>query len=295
MTYTITGATGKVGSQIVRALLSRKEDVRAVGRNTERLAELEGLGGSVFKGDLTDVSFLTDAFKGADRVFTIVGSDMQAKNLRESQNRMGEAEAKALAEAGVTHLVNLSSLGAHLPGGTGPILGLRDQEQRINGMKGIHVVHLRPTYFMENLLSNVELIKHQGIMGGVVKKDVPFPVIAARDVAGAAVEALTGPDFSGKTVREYLGQRDLTMEEMTRIIGEAIGKPSLSYVEFSEEDTRNAMAAMGLSEDVARSFVEMGVAISEGTLKGETARSAENTTETSFEEFAKTFALFYKG
>lgn len=290
MVYAITGATGNVGSQIVRELLTRDGEVRAIGRNQQKLVGLEEMGASVLKGDLTDVPFLTDAFRGADRVFTLVPTDMQTENLRALQNRIGEAEAAALKKAGTTRVVNLSSLGAHLTEGMGPILGLHDQEKRLDGMDGLNVIHLRPTYFMENLLSNVDLIKNQGIMGGVVKADVPFPLIAARDVAKAAVDALTGPDFTGKSVREYMGQRDLTMAEITRIVGEAVGRPDLPYVEFSQEDTRKAIRDLGLSEDVARSFVELSVAINEGKLTGETDRSPETTAGTSFEEFAGTFA-----
>ena len=78
---------------------------------------------------------------------------------RAYQNKIVENTARAVREAGVTHVIHLSSEGAELAAGTGPILGLRAHEQRLNGLAGVNVLHLRPADFMENLLMNIDLFR----------------------------------------------------------------------------------------------------------------------------------------
>lgn len=123
-----------------------------------------------------------------------------AVNFRKYQKDIGESIACAVSKSGVKHAVNLSSQGAELPGGTGPILGLRDQEQRLNSLSAVNVLHLRPVYFMENLLSNIPLIHQMGIAGSPVRGDQKFAMIATKDIAAKVAEHLIRRDFTGKSV-----------------------------------------------------------------------------------------------
>ena len=291
--YVITGATGNIGRRIVEGLLESGLKVRAIGRNQRKLQTLVNKGAEGLLGDLHDVNFLSQAFTGATAVFAMIPPNYQAENVRAYQNEIGNAIVSALTRANVSYVVNLSSLGAHLPEKTGPILGLYDLEQRLNKVPGLNVVHLRPTYFMENLLPNIDLIKNQGINGAPLRADLKFPAIATSDIARVAVSYLKDLAFVGSCEHELLGQRDLTMNEITKIIGEAIGKSDLQYVQFPYEDAQKAMVQMGLSHDMARSLIELNQSMNEGFVISETARSPEKTTETSFEEFAKTFAAYY--
>jgi uncharacterized protein YbjT (DUF2867 family) len=219
---------------------------------------------------------------------------MTALDYRAFQNKIGESIAAAIKKSGVKYVVNLSSLGADLPEGTGPIKGLYDQEQRLNKLEGVNILHLRPTYYMENLLWTIEMIISKGVIGDPIKSDLKMALIATRDVAKAVADHLVTKSFSGKSVKELLGQRDLTMDEAAKIIGRKIGKPDLKYVTFSYEDSYKGFVAAGMSEDVSRLFVEMGKGMNDrlfGT--GKTPRTRENTTETAFEEFADYFAQVY--
>jgi len=293
--YAITGSTGNTGRVVAEILLEQKQEVRAIGRSPTRLKGLADRGAEPCVGNLDDAGFLTKAFKGARAVFAMIPPNLQAEDLRDYQGRIGEATAAAIGEAGVRFVVFLSSLGAHLPEGTGPILGLHDQEERLNKIEGIRILHLRPTFFMENLLHNIPLIQKMGINGSPLRGDLRIPVIATKDVAGVASDHLLHLDFRGVTVRELLGERDISMEEMTGIIGKAIGKHDLRYIQFSYEDARKGMMESGLSSDVSRSFVELYQSFNEGTIFRGIERTAENTTETTFEEFGKIFAQNYRG
>ena len=191
-------------------------------------------------------------------------------------------------------MVNLSSQGADLHEGSGPILGLREQELRFNWIEGVNFLHLRPTYFMENLLMNIPLINRAGVAGSAVHGDLKFAMIATKDIAARVAERLVRRDFTGKMVEDLLGQRDLSLNEAVAKIGRRIGMPDLKYVQFLYEDAANGMMEMGISEDVSTLFLEMCEALNNGLFSVGRPRTPENTTPTSIEEFAETFAHHFE-
>jgi len=194
----------------------------------------------------------------------------------------------------VKYVVNLSSQGAELPAGTGPILGLHDQELRLNRLAEVNVLHLRPTYFMENLLMNIPLINGKGIAGSAVRGDRKFAMIATRDIADRVAGHLVSRDFNGKVVKDLLGQRDLSLEEAIGVIGRRIDWPDLKYVQFTYDEAFKGMVAMGISLDASRLFIEMSRALNDGLFAVGRPRTAENTNSTSIEEFAEVFAAAFE-
>jgi uncharacterized protein YbjT (DUF2867 family) len=147
---------------------------------------------------------------------------------------------------------------------------------------------------MENLYGNLGLIKSQGINGGAIAGDVAFPIIATHDIAEAAAAALRARDFSGVVVKYLLGPRDLTLNEVTRILGAELGKPDLAYVQFPYEGFVGALVQLGFSKDLATAYAEMSKAFNEGRIKPEGGRTKESTTPTRFEDFAKQLAAAYR-
>jgi uncharacterized protein YbjT (DUF2867 family) len=292
--YAVMGATGHTGSRIARTLLEAGEPVRAIGRSRSKLAELEAAGAELAAGDASDAAFLADAFRGATGVYALIPPSPQAPNHRAAQDAVGQAIIEALRDSSVRHVVFLSSLGAHVPEGTGPVAGLHAQELRLRGLHGVDVLILRAAYFFENFYMTLGLIKHQGINGGAVAADLMMPMIATRDIADAAARALRERNWSGLVVRELLGQRDLTHAEATRILGARIGKPDLPYVQLPYDDYRGALMQMGVSPDGADTYTELARALNEGLVAPVERRSPENTTPTAIEAFAEEFARAYE-
>jgi uncharacterized protein YbjT (DUF2867 family) len=178
----------------------------------------------------------------------------------------------------------------------GPIAGLHLLEKRLDQIEGLHVVHLRPTYFMENELNSIGLIKSAGITGSPLKAEQAIPMIATRDIAAVATELLANPTFTGRSFRELLGPRDYAPRDTARILGQAIGKPELPYVQFPPADAHKAMVAAGLSPSLADDYVEMYDAFNEGRVRSLQGRSAATTTPTTLEDFARgSFAPAYGG
>ncbi len=292
--YAIMGATGNIGSKLANILLDKGEEIKVIGRSAERLKPFVDRGAQAADGDISDSAFLTNTFNSTDAIFALIPPNYTADNIRGFYNEIGANIVKAIQESGVTHAVFLSSHGAHRTEGTGPIKGLHDVEQQLNKLNDVNVLHLRPTYFMENLLMNVDMIKNMDIIGSDIKGEVEFAMIAAKDIALVASEHLIKRDFSGKSVHELLGERDVSMEEVTKIFGEKIGKPDLNYVQLSPEDAKRGMMDSGLSDDVSDQLVELGQAINDGIIAANQTRTAENTTGTSIEEFADFFAQVYE-
>ena len=291
---TVIGATGNNGGKISEQLLGRGEKVRVMARNADRLKKLKEQGAEVLAGSVEDTASMAKAFAGASAAFIMIPPNYSAPDFRGYQNKVSRVIADAIEKTGLDYAVNLSSVGAHLEKGTGPIAGLHDHEERLNMMSGLNVLHLRPTYFMENNLWNIPLIKNQGINGGPLHPDLRFSMIATQDIAAEAVERLLRKDFKGHTVKELLGPRDVTMKEVTAVIGKAIGKPELPYVQFPYADTEKALLGMGFSADAARLMVEMNRGFNDGVVKPSQKRSLDTSTKTSIEEFAAFFAQAYR-
>jgi len=153
--------------------------------------------------------------------------------------------------------------------------------------QGLHALHLRAGYFMENTLAQIGIIKSFGMMAGPVRADVLLAMIATRDIGVAAAEALLRLDFEGQKTQELLGPRDMTYTEAAKIIGTAIGRPGLAYIQLPDEQVIQAMTEMGISRNMAELLCEMSAAINSGYMKALEPRSAKNTTPTPFETFVE--------
>jgi len=283
---TIMGASGKTGGAAAEVLLKEGEKVRVITRTKEHVQALIDQGAEAAVGDAADANFLASAFRGSDAVYTLLPPNITHPDYSAYQDQVGEATIKAIKDAGVTHVVLLSSLGAERETGTGPIAGLYRQEKRLAAVPGLNTVALRAGYFFENHYLSLPLIKHQGLNGSAIAGSAVFAQVASADVGAAAAQALRARDFKGFTVREALGPRDLTLDEATRILAAAIGKPDLKYMQFPYEAALDAMVSMGLSKSIASLYVEMAKAFNAGIVTSVEGRNAKNTTSTRFEDFA---------
>jgi uncharacterized protein YbjT (DUF2867 family) len=294
--YVVTGASGHTGRVVAERLLAEQKKVRAIGRNVEHLAPLTRQGAEAWIGDLTDAKSLAEALNGAEAVYVMLPPDPGPMKYRAFQDRVSDAFAAAIGQAGVKHVVSLSSFGADKPAGTGPVAGLHYLEQSLNQISGLHVLHLRAGYFMENTLAQIAIIKTIGVVAGPLRAEVELPMIATRDIGEFAAEALLNLDFVGQQTRELLGARDVSMAEVASIIGASISRPQLSYKQLPDEQVRAALVEVGMSEDVTDLILEMSHAINTGHMVALEARSEENTTPTSYEQFVtEVFAPQFRG
>jgi uncharacterized protein YbjT (DUF2867 family) len=291
-TYVILGATGNTGSIIANSLLSKGTKVRVIGRDAGRLQPFVRKGAEAFTANVSDAAALTKAFSGALAAYLM----LPPITSREDQERDSDGIAKAVKESGLRYAVHLSSYGAQVPEGTGPVAGLHSSEQKLNAISGLNVLHLRAAYFMENNLEAIGMIHAMGVFGHALLPDLKLPMIATRDVGDYAAQRLLDLDFSGKQTRELLGERDLSMAEATAAIARGISKPGLRYEQFPYDQVQQVLTQMGIPPKKAAVYIEMFRAINAGVLAALEPRSPENTTPTSFEEFVQdVFAPAYRG
>jgi len=289
--YAITGATGNTGRIVAEKLLADGEKVRVIGRDTSRLAPFLQKGAEAFTTDLTDAVGLARAFNGARAVYALVPPNIASADVRGYQERVTDALAAALEKAAVPSVVALSSIGADKAEKTGPVVGLHNLEQKLNRLNSLNALYLRAGYFMENLLPQAAVIQNFGFVGGPLRADLRVPMIATRDIGGVAAELLRKLAFAGKQARELLGQRDLTYSEVTSVIGKAIARPDLAYLQLPAQQLKPALVQMGMSSNMADLLLEMAEALNSGHMAPLEPRSERNTTPTSIETFvAEEFA-----
>lgn len=294
--YVITGATGNTGSVVAEKLLAKGEKVRVLGRDAKRLERFTNKGAEPFIADATSADALTKAFSGAKAVYAIIPPNIASSDVHAYEEQVSDDLAAAITKSGVKHAVVLSSVGADKPDKTGPVVGLHSLETKLNAIAGLNALYLRAGYFMENLLPQVGVIQSFGVIAGPVRPDLPLPMIAARDIGAVAADALLKLDFSGKQTRELQGARDVSYNDAAKIVGGAIGKPDLKYMQMPATQLKPALMQMGMSSNMADLLLEMAESLNSGYMKALEPRSAANSTPTTLETFlADTFVPAYKG
>jgi uncharacterized protein YbjT (DUF2867 family) len=294
--YVITGATGNTGSVVAEKLLAKGEKVRVLGRDAKRLERFTNKGAEAFVADATSADALAKAFSGAKAVYAIIPPNIAAPDVRAYQEQVSDDLAAAITKSGVKHAVVLSSVGADKSDKTGPVVGLHMLEKKLDGIAGLNALYLRAGYFMENLLPQVGVIQSFGVIAGPVRPDLGLPMIAARDIGAVAADALLKLDFSGKQTRELQGARDVTYNDAAKIVGGAIGKPDLKYMQMPATQLKPALMQMGMSSNMADLLLEMAESLNSGYMKALEPRSPANSTPTTLETFvAEVFVPAYKG
>jgi uncharacterized protein YbjT (DUF2867 family) len=290
MKIAITTPTGKVGSKVTQLLLDRGgHELTLIARDPAKVAQFTARGAKAISANLEDAAQLTAAFKGAEVAFLVSPPKMDAPDFQAFQNKVGDNFVAALRANGIKRVVFLSSYGAQHKDGTGPIAGLHDIEKKLNAaMKesGGSVTHLRPAFFQENWFMYVPTIKEQGAAYGPIKPETRAPMIATSDIARVAADVIQDTTWSGVQVRELLGPRDYSFAEAAKIIGEAAGKP-VNFVQVPADQARQAMAGRGLGKSITDKYLEMYSGMESGRVGSETGRSAQSTTPTRLEDFAR--------
>ena len=282
----VTAASGRTGKRVAEALLAKGKGVRVIGRDAGRLAPLVELGAEAAVGPIEDVARLSTFFGGAEAVYLVLPEDLSQPDLRAHQEQISTCYAAAISNARVRFVVNLSSIGGQHAAGTGPIVGLHNQEEKLNRIEGLNVLHLRCAYFMENLFASVKPMTEMGVLPGGMRGDIVIPWIATKDIGNYAAERLEALNFADSSIQELHGQRDISMHEAASIVGKAIGNANLSYVQLPNAVLAENLLRMGLPSKSVDLLLEMWEGANAGLISPLEERSSRNTTPTSLESFA---------
>jgi len=286
MKIAITTPTGHVGSAVADFLLDIGDDVgvKLLGRRLEGLRHFVQRGAEVSIGSQDDADFLTKATDDVDALFWVTPPGYGSDNVRAFQNRLAKAAATAIRANHVPRIVNLSSVGAHLSSGAGPISGLHDVEKQLNDAAD-NVTHLRPGFFFENLLWQADSIKSRGAISLPLSGSKHYPMVATRDIGRIAMQRLMDQKWTGHCIRELLGPADLSFDQVAEILSNVLDR-KIVYVKCDRQQMRQVLLNNAMSENAADLLLEMYEAFETGRVLPTQPRWAETMTPTTLSEFA---------
>jgi uncharacterized protein YbjT (DUF2867 family) len=249
MVITVTGATGLIGSALVRLLSEAGVPVRAVTRDATRAEPLPGV--AWMQADLEDPRLLEQVLAGTDRLFLLTANQ---SGFAELQIRVVET-ARSL---GTRHIVKLSALGASGRSKSG--IGLDhwrvEQEVKDAAADGTTWTILRPHTFMQNWLGEVaQTVRAEGrIYSPVGDGRVPF--IDARDIAAVAATVLRHPEAHVDRTYVLTGAEAVGFADVASAIADATGRP-VEYCPISPEEAAERMRERGMRESTISALLAL--------------------------------------
>ena len=295
MKIIVTGSLGNISKPLTKELVGKGHQVTVISSNPERQKDIEALGAKPAIGSLENPEFLTTAFTGADAVYCMVPPNNYFDHnldLLTYYRRLGQNYAQAIEQAGVKHVVNLSSIGAHIEKENGILLGAHDVEGILNELPlTTTIMHIRPTSFYYNLYAYPDMIKEMGYIAANYGDEDTVSWVSPQDIASAVAEELLAMP-AGRKVR-YVASEEITCNEIARILGEAIGKPGLKWIVITDDQMLDGLKAAGLNPTIAEGLVEMNANIHSGKLFEDYYLNQPTLGKVKITDFVKEFATVY--
>lgn len=271
-TIVVVGATSEVGAVASAKLQQEGHVVRGVARS---------LGVALSGRDA-----LNRAFAGADSAYLMIPFDVQAPDLRRFEREVGDRLVEAILTSGISRVVLLSGLNAHLKMGTS--LGAAEMEDRLEALGLDELVHLRAGFFNENFVKGMGFVEQSasGVFATPFRGDLPMPLIAARDIGERVADLLTTEDWPRDRFIELHGSGHYTLTKATEILGSAIGR-KIAYQTVPYKDARGGMIESGMSASFADALIETAMSFNNGERWALEAPSPRNTTPTTLERWTE--------
>jgi uncharacterized protein YbjT (DUF2867 family) len=183
MNIAVATPAGHVGGAVADYLLDFGgfNNITLLCRRPEKLQSLVDRGAKVAVGSQEDADYLTRATRKMDALYWATPPGYGSDDVRAFQNRLGQAAATAIRANKIPRVVNLSSVGANMATGAGPVSGLHDVEEMLNEAAE-NITHLRPGFFFENLLWQMDTIRKWGRISLPLSGSARYPMIATRDI-----------------------------------------------------------------------------------------------------------------
>ena len=292
-TILVTGATGTVGSEVIKQLISSPPtsnfNIKAAVHSQEsakRVAAESRV--KPVQIDYNKPDTIAEAFKDVDRLFLL--TPFQSNMVELSSNLVNVAKKIGV----VKHIVKLSVMGADAdPGITGG--RLHRQAENIIEESGISYTFLRPNFFMQNFITFFsQTIKEQGAFY-VPADDGKVSFVDVRDIAGVAVQALLNESNHGRKAYNITGPNAISYAEAAEILSNEIGR-KIKYVDISEDQAREGMKAIGMDEWFINSMMELFSITRAGYVSNVSPAVEEVTGKKpiTFSEFAKDYSSAFR-
>jgi len=272
--FVISGATGRVGGSATAQLLDRSAKVRTIVRDATRGDQWATRGADLAVGDLDDPPFLIDALSGADAFFALLPVDVTTTDLHGDQRRLVASITQAVTRSEVAHVVLLSSHGAELASGTGPVQYLHQLEHELLST-GTQLTAIRSGYHQDNIGAVINVAQVQGILPSFLPPYTPYRMVATRDVGRLVADCLLSPPDRSENV-DIQGPH-YTMNQVAQALGSALDQ-TVQVVEIPPPGRIEALTQAGMSAPVAEAFSEMYGAFATGSFRPAGDRLVVGTT-----------------
>jgi uncharacterized protein YbjT (DUF2867 family) len=263
--FVITGATGHTGAVAADTLLAQGERVRVVVRERAKGERFAEKGAEVALADMTDAEALTQALTGARGAYLLVPPNFAIADFRAYQTRVSDAIVQAVTRAKVPHVVLLSSIGAQLASGTGPIVGLHELEARLAKIAGLRTTSIRAASFMENIGGSLSMLA-QGLFPSFHPADFAYERIATVDIGKLAAAELREGGAQSSIIE--LGGDPLSSNDIAATLSKLVGKP-IKVAEAPLEAVVPTFMGFGMSQSLAELYAEMLAGFGTGHIKFE--------------------------
>jgi NAD(P)H dehydrogenase (quinone) len=212
----VTGASGKTGHAVVKALADSGQSVRALARRAEQVDPLLSLGAKeTLVGDMLDPTFFEHAFQGVQAVYHI------CPNMSPDEVTVAEYAIVAAKKGGVEHFVYHSVLHPQVEAMPHHWLKMRVEEKLFTAGQPFTI--LQPCAYMQNVLAYWPSITHEGIYPVPYAVSARISIVDLEDVAAVAARVVGDPGHYG-AVYELAGPEPLSQSEVAEIIGRALGR-----------------------------------------------------------------------
>ncbi|HKE18887.1 MAG TPA: NmrA family NAD(P)-binding protein [Kofleriaceae bacterium] len=263
--YVIAGVSGHTGSAAATALLADGRPVRVIVRDAAKGAAWKARGTEVAVASLDDRAALARALRGADGAYLLIPpGPLHEPDIAAERRRLSDAIAGAVADARPAHVVLLSSIGAELPSGTGPIAFVHALEGQLRAT-GVPATFLRAAFFMENWAAMLKGAIEGGALHHAVREGLRFSQVATADIGRTAARLLVEGPPQRERVVQLAGPADLTLADTAAAIGRVAGAP-IEAVSVPPSALVESFIGMGAAREFAAMYGEMVEAMNEGRI-----------------------------
>jgi uncharacterized protein YbjT (DUF2867 family) len=245
MMILVTGATGNIGSALIQKFVTADIPVRALVRTPEKAQQIVANNVEIAIGDFTQPDSVSAALQGVEKLFLLSSLDPNLPQLQQQAIQLAK-------QAGVKHVVKLSVENADSQSALAVNRWHGEVEHDLEA-SGLDWTHLRPGYFMQNLLMSASTIQTQNSFFAV--RDEITAAIDARDIAAVAFEVLTQSGHEQK-IYHLTGAEVLSFSDMLQQLGWVLGR-EIQLVQLSSADYCQGMTSAGLPEWLITCLMEM--------------------------------------
>jgi uncharacterized protein YbjT (DUF2867 family) len=270
--------TGQIGRQVLATILGSGTPVRVLVRDPARLSAQARAGAEVIRGSLADAGAVTEALAGASDVFWLIPPDPRSQSVEDHMMGFTRPLCEALTSQDVKRLVYVSGLTSRRAEGGSAVDSLIQNT-------GVSCRALRIPAFMDNILWQVQPVRHQGVFSYPVSGDRKLPTCATRDIAAVSAALLLDGTWGGQDSMPLLGAEDLSYNDMAQIMSDVLGRP-IRYRQVSAESYQATLIEHGTNTAWAQWLTALLARVDQGLYNAE-PRTPASTTPTTFRQWCE--------